>query len=217
MKFIRSHWYDIGGIVAIGALVYFAFAWQDMLLLQRLLLLNFVGMLIHQFEEYGWPGGEPAVMNLVMQPSSTPDRYPLNQNAAMIVNILFAYVLHLVPVFFPNIIWLGLAPMLSGMVQFAIHGIAGNLKLRTIYNPGLGAVLLFHIPLGIYYLYIIHSTGMVSGWDWVIGLVYMFLWMGIVLYKMTYDWLADKNSPYPFTEAEMKKWNVQGKMERLKR
>ena len=38
----------------------------------------------------------------------------------------------------------------------------------------------------------------------------------MALNEMTYDWLADKNSPYPFTEAEMKRWHVQEKVERLK-
>lgn len=215
MTYLRNNWYNIGLVVAIGTMVYFAFTWQNMLLLQSLLLLNFVGILIHQFEEYGHPGGGAAVINIAMRSSSTPDRYPLNQNSAMIVNVLFTYVMYLIPVFFPYIIWLGLTPVLFGMFQFVLHGIVGNLKLRTIYNPGLGAVVLFHIPLGIYYLYIVISTGIVSGWDWVIGLVYMFLWVLIVLNKMTYHWLADKNSPYPFTEAEMRRWDIRGRMERL--
>jgi hypothetical protein len=42
-----------------------------------LLLLNFVVLLVHQFEEYGWPGGFPAIMNMVLQPSPTPDHYKL--------------------------------------------------------------------------------------------------------------------------------------------
>ena len=40
----------------------------------------------------------------------------------------------------------------------------------------------------------------------------MFLSLG----KMTYSWLADKNSPYPFTDAEMKRWNVDRRLALLK-
>jgi hypothetical protein len=33
----------------------------------------------------------------------------------------------------------------------------------------------------------------------------------IFLLKMTYTWLADKNSPYPFTDDEINRWNVEQK------
>nr|WP_248736158.1 HXXEE domain-containing protein [Neobacillus rhizosphaerae] len=59
--------------------------------------------------------------------------------------------MYLVPVFLPDVIWLGLAPMLFGMMQFVVHGIMTPKKLGQFYNPGLAAVVLGHIPLGIYY------------------------------------------------------------------
>lgn len=215
MNFFRRHWYNIGGLVAILSIIYLFFQWNNLVILQRLLLLNFIGLLIHQFEEYGFPGGEPAIMNMVLQPSSTPNRYPLNQNSAMITNVVIVYIMYLIPVFFPNVIWLGVAPMLFGMAQFIVHGIATNKKLKSFYNPGLGAVVLFHIPIGIYYIYHIQSTGIASGWDWVIGVVYMFLTAFIVVNKMTYSWLADKNSPYIFTKEEMTRFNVQDKIKKI--
>jgi Protein of unknown function with HXXEE motif len=97
-----------------------------------LLLLNFVVLLVHRFEEYGWPGGFPAIMNMVLQPSPTPDHYKLNQNSAMAVNVLAAYGFYLIAVFFPTVIWLGLAPVLFGMLQFVVHGIGVNVKLRSL-------------------------------------------------------------------------------------
>src|SRR5881227_2165940 len=101
MCFFRRHWYDVGLVVALLASVALVVLWRDMDVLQRLLLLNFIVILVHQYEEYGWPGGEPAIMNLVIQPSATPNRYPLNQNSAMVINVLAAYAFYLVPVFFP--------------------------------------------------------------------------------------------------------------------
>jgi len=215
MKFFRRHWYNIGLAVAIIAAIFLALQWGCMSILQRVLLLNFIAILIHQFEEYGFPGGEPAIMNIVLQNSPTPDRYPLNQNAAMITNVVGSYGLYLIPVFLPNIIWLGLAPILFGMVQFIVHGIMTNIKLKSFYNPGLGAVTFLHIPLGIYYIYYIQSNGLASVWDWVIGVVYMFLFAFIIVNKMTRTWLADKNSSYHFAEEEMNRFNVKGKMDKL--
>ena len=212
MKFFRRHWYNIGLGVAVIAAIFLVLQWSSMCILQRVLLLNFIAILIHQFEEYGFPGGEPAIMNIVLQNSSTPEMYPLNQNAAMITNVVGSYGLYLLPVFFPNIIWLGLAPILFGMFQFIVHGIMTNIKLKSFYNPGLGAVTLLHIPLGIYYIYYIQSQELASVLDWVIGVVYMFLFAFIVVNKMTRIWLADKDSPYPFAEEEMKRFKVQKKL-----
>src|SRR4051812_27106017 len=172
MTFFRRHWYEVGAVVAIGAAVGLALAWPDLGVLQRLFLLNFIALLVHQYEEYGWPGGEPALMNMVIQPSPTPDRYPLNQNSAMAVNVLAAYGFYLAPVFFPTAIWLGLAPVLFGMLQFVVHGVVTNVKLRSVYNPGLAAVALGHIPVGICYLWYVHTQGLAGAWDWVAGVAY---------------------------------------------
>lgn len=214
MSFFRRHWYDVGAVVAVGALIYLAFAWQGMAVPQLLLLLNFVALLIHQFEEYHWPGGAPALMNMIMQPSSTPDRYPLNQNNTMVGNVLAAYLFYLIPVFFPAVIWLGLPPVLFGMGQLLMHGIVGNRKLRTWYNPGLAAVVLLHIPIGVAYIYYVVTNGLASGWDWLLAVVYLAAF-AFIFGKMVYTWLADRNSPYAFDEVEMRRFNVPQKAERL--
>ena len=56
---------------------------------QWILLLNFAVILIHQFEEYRYPVGEPWILNEVFQPKGGPvDRYPLNQLNATFINVL---------------------------------------------------------------------------------------------------------------------------------
>ena len=215
MNCIRRNWYNIGLIVAIGTITYSIFVWKDMGILQRLLLMNFVAILIHQFEEYGWPGGFPAIMNMVLKPSPSPERYPLNQSSSMILNVLTAYVFYLIPVFFPNVIWFGLAPVMLGILQFVVHGIITNRKLRSLYNPGLAAVIFLHIPIGIYYIYYIISSGIVSIWSWVIAALYMVFYQFIFFIKMNFTWLPDKNSRFPFNKEEMARFNVQKKIEGL--
>src|SRR4051812_9001840 len=91
MRLLRRHWYNIGAIVALATLAYASIRWHQMNRSSLLLLLNFAALLIHQFEECGYPGGEPAILNIVLQTSDYPDRYPLNQNSAMIINVLCAF------------------------------------------------------------------------------------------------------------------------------
>jgi Protein of unknown function with HXXEE motif len=212
MQFFRRHWYDVGAVVAIVGIIALVLLWGRMDVLQRLLLLNFIVILVHQYEEYGWPGGEPAIMNIVLQRSAIPDRYPLNQNSAMVINVLAAYSFYLIPVFFPRVVWLGLAPVLFGMLQFIVHGIVTNKKMKSLYNPGLAAVVLGHVPIGVCYIYSIHAHQLAGLWDWVGAVVYLLAFQYLAFVKMTYTWLADRESPYPFAEVEMKRYAVQEKL-----
>jgi len=206
MNLIRRHWYNIGLIVAILCIVLLPFIWESMSFLQIVLLLNFIVIFIHQFEEYGLPGGEPTIMNTVLQQSPTPDRYPLNQNSAMVTNVVTAYLFYLLPVFFPNIVWLGLAPIIFGVMQFLVHGIITPPKIGRFYNPGLGAVIFGQIPLAIIYIYYIHAYGFVAWYDWLFAIIYTILFAKIIVANMTYKWLADQNSPYRFDPAEMERF-----------
>lgn len=214
MKYINRYWYDFGLIIAIISAIVLAIKWGDMSVLLRLNLISFIAILIHQFEEYGFPGGEPMIMNRVLQASNIPDRYPLNQFSAMLTNVIFSYVIYLLPVLFPNVICIGIAPMLMGMMQFIIHGIMTNIKMKSIYNPGLGAVVFLHIPVGIYYLHYITANNLAGKTDWIIGIIYTITATVFILGFLTYFVLSDKNTKWVFDEKELKRFNVEEKLEK---
>jgi Protein of unknown function with HXXEE motif len=213
----RGNWYWVGGLVAVAALIALAVAWDSLNVLQRVLLAGFALVPAHEFEEYGWPGGEPAIMNKVIQPSDRPDRYPLNQNSALVVNVFAAYSFALLAFIFDHQIWLGLgAAVVFWLGQFGIHGVLTNKKLKTLYNPGMLTTLLA-LALGGYYVYYVESNNLASVWDWLGGIATMIAFAVTFLLKMTYTWLADRDSPYHFTEDEMGRWNVDAKLARLDR
>jgi hypothetical protein len=220
IKFLRRHWSNIGLFSAMVAGAYLIFAWNEIILLQKLLLFNFIAVLIHQFEEYSWPGGFPAVANIVLMPSLKLDRImtPLNQNSSMVTNLIFAYVFYLLPVFFPNVIWLGLAPILVGLtVQFIGHVIYVNIKLRTFYSPGAAAVVFGFVPIGVIYIYHIIANNMLNLWGWLLAVVYMTVFVFLDFYIIEQKLLGGKNSPYPFDQDEMKRGGVAQKLERAGR
>jgi hypothetical protein len=214
MNFYRRHWYDIGGLLAIFIILYLIIFWDQIEILQRLLILNFVALLIHQFEEYRFPGGEPAIMNVVLRNSPIPDRFPLNQNSAMITNVFLGYPLYLIPVFFPHVIWLGLIPVLFGFVQLMIHGILTPFKIRYPYNPGLGAVIFMHIPIGFYYIYMVYTKGLVVCSDWIFAIIGLIAVTVLGLYGVTYVLLPNKNSKYAFGPEEFNRFKVVERIER---
>jgi hypothetical protein len=215
MQFIRRHWYNLGLALAVVAVVWASLA--HLRTAQLILLLNFVALTLHQFEEYGWPAGFPWIMNEVIRPRGGPaDRYPLNQNNAFFINVVLAWPFYLIPVFFPDVVWLGLAPTLFGLGQFIAHGIVINRKLKSLYSPGLVAVVLGHVPLGIWYLIEVCSKGMITLWDWVFAAVYIACFIVVGMLTVGFRLLADKESPNPFSPEEMAQFDRPGHLARIR-
>ena len=218
LKFLRRHWHDIGLISAIVAGVYLIFAWNELVFLQIILLLNFIVVLLHQFEEYSWPGGFPAVANMVLMQSERPDRYPLNQNSSMVANLIFAYGFYLIPVFFPTVIWLGLATVLVGAIaQFIGHAIFVNIKLKSLYSPGVATDVFGWIPIGVVYIYYILANNLVDLWVLLLAVVWAAVFMFLNFFILEQKLLGDINSPYPFDPDEMKRFDVEKKLELARR
>jgi Protein of unknown function with HXXEE motif len=215
MKFIRRHWYDLGLGFALMTLTLQALLRIEGL--QLILLLNLVVLFVHQFEEYHWPGGFPWILNEVVKRGSDgpADRYLLNQNNVAFINIM-AWPFYLFPVLFPGVIWLGLGQVLFGLVgQVIFHGIVANLKLKTWYNPGLAAVMLGHVPLGIWYLADVTGHGAVQWRDWLFALIYLAAFTGIVMQLIGFRLLASTTSPYPFAPEEMGRFDRERRLRRI--
>lgn len=212
LKILCRHWYSFGLVPALISILLLLFRWDHLSVLLRLNTVSFAAMLIHQFEEYGFPGGEPMIMNRILRGSDIPNRYPLNQFSAMLTNVLFSYVIYLLPLLFPDVIWLGIAPMLMGMMQFVIHGILTNIKMKSIYNPGLAAVVFLHIPAGITYIWYVTSHGLTSGLIWTTGVIYTIGATVFILGVLTYVILPDRNTRWVFDTKELKRFHVNEKL-----
>ena len=93
-----------------------------------------------------------------------------------------------------------------GITQALAHGgmsvgIARD-KSPARYSPGTLTAVLLHLPIGITYLRALRTQGPISRDDWIkTGLVLLFFAVvGVATPNVT---LADKNSPYPFTEKQL--------------
>jgi hypothetical protein len=216
MNFLRKNWYYVGGVLFI-ALAFFVGFWGNQLApLRKILLLSFMSLLLHQFEEYAFPGGFPAVFNIGWQrETETPDRYPLNRMSCLCVNVFAGYPFYVLPIVFPNLIWLGLAQILFGMVgQLIVHGIVINRKLHSFYNPGLGVVVFLHVPIGVYYIRYLYAHGLIQPWHWVAGIACGAL-AALLVVGLPVRLLQDRNSPYPFDPEEMARFHVREKLEKF--
>ncbi len=118
--------------------------------------------------------------------------------------------------FFPEPAWVGLAPVLFGFGQFVGHGIANNRKLKSLYNPGLAAVVLGHVPLGLWYLHEVQIRGIITVWDLVFAVVYMAVFIVVGMLKVGYGFLADEDSVYPFAPEEMERFERRQRLARIR-
>lgn len=208
MKFIRNHWYDLGIIPIVITIAYLILNWSAIDVLQKLALFNFIAIFWHQFEEYRFPGGEPAITNMASQPSTDgpADRYPLNQNNAFIINWVASFTLYLLPIIFPHVMWVGLTPVIFGISQLILHVFITPRQIGNhIYSPGAVAVVFGHIPVGIYWLWYTISNGMLGWVDVILGIVYLAVFIGGFMLKIGYGLLKKPDSPYAFPKEEFER------------
>lgn len=202
MNYLRRYWQDIGGVVGVGVCLVLFYQHQYMQELQVILWLSFVAILFHQFEEYRWPGYFPGVFNIAIFKSANPDKYPLNSHSAMVINMLIAYGFYLLPIFFIDQIWIGLAPIFMGFFQLIWHGVFANSKIKGIYNPGLGAVVLMHMPIGGWYIYYITVHNLATTYDWILGIAYFFVATYVLIVKGNM-WMKNDKSIYSFNQKQL--------------
>jgi len=168
-----------------------------------ILIFSFMAMLVHQVEEYGWPGGFPSITNIIVFGEKRDyDRYPFNQRLCFIDNVFTTYAFYIIPIFLPDVAWLGLAQVIAGLYQLPAHGIAVNLRLKSLYNPGLAATLFLQTPLAVYYIWYMSTNNLATGMDFLLGtvggLVGLALSFGLPVLLM-----RDRNSKYPFAAEEL--------------
>lgn len=214
-KFYIKNWYYIGGILFVVLAFLAGFFGESVDPLRKILLLSYMALLVHQFEEYAIPGGFPAVYNIVMSgEKEAPDRYPLNRKSAFFVNVLCAYPFYIIAIIFSDLIWLGLAQVLFGMAQFFVHGIFVNVKMKSLYSPGVGSVVFLHWPIGLYYIWYIYANVLVQSWYWIAG-VGLTLLAAMLLIVVPVNKFKDKNSEYAFSVEEMERFHIKKKMAEL--
>jgi hypothetical protein len=163
---------------------------------------NWIALLVHQYEEYEDPGYFPGQFNRGIFKSDQPRNFPLNTHTAMCINTAIAYPVYALPVVFPKIKWLGIGPVLFGMSQAVGHGVIFPAISRSKYSPGFLASILLHVPIGLAYLTALKTRGGISRSDWRKGVAYTiaFAVLGVATPNIIGN---DRHSPHAFTEKQM--------------
>lgn len=198
MNFLRLHWFDIG--LGLALLAGILLVLTPLSPLAFLLWLSLISLFLHQAEEYRYPGYFPGMVNSVMFASPQPDRYPLNTNTALIVNVIVGWLTYsLAAVFAEKAVWLGIATILISAGNFFAHTFLFNLKGKTRYNPGMLTAGLLFLPIAVIFFGLVIGSDLATPLDWTIGipLGMAFNYLGIL--KLI-DLLKNKNTPHIFPD-----------------
>ena len=170
--------------------------------LRALSAVNAIALLVHQYEEYEDPGYFPGQFNRGLFKSDQPLNYPLNTHNAMCINTAIAYPFYALPVLFPKVKWLGIAPVVFGMSQAVGHGVVFPVITRTKYSPGFLASIFLHTPIGLAYLTALKTQGPISRAEWRKSIAYAvaFAFFGVASPNVLFK---NRHSPHAFTEKQM--------------
>ncbi|MEO6902397.1 MAG: HXXEE domain-containing protein [Bacteroidia bacterium] len=203
MNFLRKHWFDIGGFLALITLIFMYFNFRTLSNFQLLMWLSFVSLFFHQLEEYRIVGTFPGMLNTAMYKSKTPDRYPLNSNTALYINLVVGwFVYFLAALFSEKAIWLCIAAILISLGNIIAHTFLFNIKGKTFYNAGMATCWLLFAPCIYFFIKIIYTNNLVTNKDYLIGIL-----LGIVLnifgVLKPIEWFADKKTIYIFEQRNL--------------
>ena len=196
MSFLRLHWFDVGiGLAAVTGILLLVIHPVG---LGLLLWISLITLFVHQFEEYRYPGYFPGMMNTVMFASERPDRYPLNPQTSLIINVIVGWLAYfLAALFYRHAIWLAIATLLVSVGNIIAHTLLFNLKGKTLYNPGMLTAVVLFLPLSIYCFSWIIGHHAATAIDWIVGIALGVAMNYIGVLKLI-DWLKDADTAYVF-------------------
>jgi len=203
VNFLRKHWYDLGGILAIITITLSGIYHTQLTNYQLLMWLSLLSLFLHQLEEYRIVGTFPGMINRVMFKSNMPDRFPLNTNTAFIINVILGWgVYFLSALFAERAIWLGMATIIVSFGNIIAHCFIFNIKGRSIYNAGMATSIAFFIPIVYLFFRIIDSDGLSSKADFLIGIPLGIVFNVFGILKLI-GWLANKNTRFIFEKRNL--------------
>lgn len=149
MEWFRNHWFIIGGLLIIPSVIFLIFWGYELTYFQWLLWANLIALLLHQLEEYYLPGTFPFMLNRVMFKSTVADRFPLNTNTSMVINVSGWLIYLFAALFAEKALWLAIIAMMVSFGNFIAHTFVFNIKGRTAYNAGMLTSWLLFLPIAI--------------------------------------------------------------------
>src|SRR5688572_27935005 len=147
MNFLRKNWYYVGAVIFVALAVVLAVHWNDISVLRKLMIMSYMAVMFHQFEEYAWPGGFPAIYNIVFRAvRDRPYRCPCIWLIVIFAIVFVAWTHYVLSFLCAEVICLGFAAVLFSMAQIVSQWIMVIKQMPSIGSPGVFSVGFLHWP-----------------------------------------------------------------------
>ena len=198
MRKLINNWQNISAVLAVVT-IFIAVSGQWDLTQRTLLLLN-AFLLLHFFEEFGWPGGFPYMGMKVMMGNTEPDpgKWNVNNLSSMFGNWGFLLLVYIPSLFLTELKPLTIAVVLFSILEGAGHLLIFNIRMRSFYNPGMITAVFGMVPVAVYYLNSISGRHLYVWHDCLIGLA----WCAAVFlfcFRSPLYWKLGAVKGYPLT------------------
>lgn len=170
-KFLEKNSVWLSTVMGLGVIVFLILRWNDITMLQRIVGLYFCAISLHEWEEMKFPGG---FIDMVLSGIGFELKNPAVAKLALFaVEMFIAFV----PLFFPALIWMSVAPIILGVVETIAHLAATRMnKSKKFYSPGLITAVFVMLPISVYGLwYVVSQQLMVPGINWLWSVLYLFV------------------------------------------
>ncbi len=161
-ELIIKHWAKAGALISIFIIAYIYFIQKNQLpLLEKFILLNLAFLMLHQFEEYVYPGGFKDYFNYNIYNPMGFFRNRLTDKGIIYVNVVLGWGMNIIVFIFlrdyPAAVLIAVTILLFNGLLHLITAFS-----KQSYNPGVitGAVLF--IPLGFYSYYKLSSVNILN-------------------------------------------------------
>ncbi len=146
MNWINKNWAKIGGLIAI-VIIFVLLLNSSFSEIESLLWVHFATLLLHQFEEYVYPGKFKEFYNENILDKNKITRFPLNDKGIILVNVILGWTAYLLSAILgENFIWLAIGLLGVTILNGIMHTIMFIVKRK--YNPGFITGLFLFIPFG---------------------------------------------------------------------
>ncbi len=159
----KRDWAKAGLPISIFLFVFLFVLVKDNDFVLFLLLLQTPLYMLHETEEYIFPGGFGKFFNMDIMKFETPDR-PLDENFIFSINIILIWIA--LPLFgllstlnYEYGLWLPYFSIFAGVSHLAL-----GIKARKLYNAGLVVSLLLNIPVGVWSVYYLVNQGLLPNY-----------------------------------------------------
>lgn len=174
LKYLYKEWPKIGIVCAVFILlILFFYPGSQIGSITWLFWLHLPIYMVHQFEEYAWPGGFKKYLNIKTLKSGSAD-FPLNDTRAFWINVGFVWIgITLAAIVGLKFVLFPAALMWFTILNGSAHTIAGIVRRK--YDPGLCASIFLNIPLGTYTLHALYTANLINTQGLIISGVIAFL------------------------------------------